>query len=63
MDDGRDAEARLLEEEPLHVVGQRGDLASREVRATGDPRDLTDPMGQELTGLRAVQRPDPDDLE
>ena len=63
VEDCRDPEAGLLDEEALHLVGEDRDLARLEVRCSGQTRDLADPETDQPFGLLGVERPDPDDLE
>ena len=63
VDDGRDPQPRLLHEEALDLVGQRGHDGHLEARRARDPRDLPDAGGQALLGLAGVDVGAVEDLE
>ena len=63
VDDGRDAQARLLHEEALDLVGQRGDDGHLEARGAGHARDLPDARSEALVGLAGLDAGAVEDLE
>ena len=48
VEDRRDPQPGLLDEEALDLVGQGGHLAAPQVRRAGHPRDLADPEADQL---------------
>ena len=63
VDDGRDAEPRLLDEEALDGVGRLGDLDRAEVRRAGEPRQLAQAVLGEDGEALAVEPVVTDHLE
>ena len=63
VEDGRDAQACLLDQEALDLVAEVGDLPGRQVRGAGHPRDLADALGQPLACPLEVEAAAVEDLE